>query len=304
METSPHLQGAYGVDVEKGLHTFSGVRSCFLSLLHFPLFSLHSKQADNAEKQPLLYPTVPAPIVDHNNDLPDAPSTPPHSWQAAEGVVLDQSGYPNLFILRKLEAASPTTSSSGIYKYHIALSATLLIKNMGWIPDSISVPSNIMQRLWLILYEFLPGSLKFEPGPAGLFSWVVIPTHTSPFSRLISYPVILFLSGFSFNDFPFPSFEPKLFHLLFQKMAELSLSQGWEIYPEYFEALSWSLHYLFLLLILDYMLSILCTFSGRFPATGPNPDALLRFYITVGMTMCVLTYLVFVWSWNTQLGYQ
>ena len=165
----------------------------------------------------------------------------------------------------------------------------------------------MMWGLWLwlfIFYGFLPGSLKFEPGPAGIFSWEVIFTQTSPSSCLISLPVVILLSGFSFNDFPFPSFGPNLFRLLFQKMAELSLSQGWEIYPECFEALSLSLLYLFLLLILDDMLPILCTFLGHFPGTGPYPDALPRFYVTVGTTMYVLTYLVFVWSWNTQLGYQ
>jgi len=292
--------------MEKAWHTFSEVRSCFLSLSHFPLFSSHSKQADNAEKQPLLYPTAPAPIVDRNDDLPDAPSRPPRSWKAAEGAVLDEYCYPDLFVLRKLEAASPTTS--GIYNYRVALSAALLIKNVGWIPDSISVPmhdmyGDMMPALWVVLYlfySFVPGSLEFEPGSAVLF----YPTQTLHFSRIISYIVIFLLSGFSFNDLPFPSFGPKFFRLLFQTMAELSLLQGWEICPEYFEALSWSVYYLFLLLVLDDMLPTLCTFLGRFRATGPNPDALPRFYVTVGTMMYVLMYLMFVWSWNTQLGYQ
>jgi len=184
-----------------------------------PLFLSHSKQVDKAEKQPLLYPTAPAPRVDRNDDLPDAPSRPPPSWQAAEGAVFNEYGYPDLFILRKLEAASPATS--GIYKYRIALSAALLIKNMGWIPDSISVTihyiyGDMMWGLWLwlyIFYGFLPGSLKFEPGPAGIFSWEVIFTQTSPSSCFISLPVVILLSGFSFNDLPFPSFGPNLFRL-------------------------------------------------------------------------------------------
>ena len=86
--------------------------------------------------------------------------------QAAEEAVLDEYGEPDLFVLRKLEAAAPTTS--GIYKYRLALSAALLVKNLVWIPDSLSVLDGYkLQLIWAMLFIVYiivePGSLKFEP---------------------------------------------------------------------------------------------------------------------------------------------
>ena len=122
-----------------------------------------------------------------------------------------------------------------------------------------------------------------------------ISTQTSPFSRHISYTALSFLS---FTKFMFPqACGRNLLCVLYQKIAELSFSKGW---TQCFEPLSGSLHYLILLLVLDGALSILCTILGRFPATGPNPHALPRFYLTIGTTMYVMTFLAFIWSWNAQ----
>jgi hypothetical protein len=226
------------------------------------------------------------------NDVPMDPRP-----QAAERAVLDEHGNPDLFVLRKLEAASPTTS--GIYKYRLALSAALLVKN--WIPDSLFVLFSDTQPIWAMLFIFytfvVPGSLtEFEPVPV---SWGTISAQTSSFSTDISYAVLLYLSMFTDFMFP-PACGRKLLCVLYQKIAEFSFSKGWTLYPEYFEPLSGSLHYIILLLVLDGTLSILCTILGFFPATGPNPHALPRFYVTVGTTMYVMTFMAFVWSWNTQ----
>ena len=289
----------HGTDIEKGLYTFSEVRSCFVLHPVFPFLSLIAFIQGSSEQRLscTTVPTAPKSSVERN-DVPMRPRP-----QAAKGAVLDEHGHLDLFVLRKLEPLAAAPITSGIYQYRLALSAALLVKHLVWIPDSLSMlDSNGLQPIWAMVFILyivvVTGSLKFEPAPTSVASWLIISAQTSPFSRDISYTALLCLS---FTDFIFPpACGRKLLCLLYQTIAELSFSKGWTLYPQYFEALSGSLHYLILLLVLDGTLSILCTILGRFPATGPNPDALPRFYVTVGTTMYVLTFLAFVWSWNVQ----
>lgn len=122
-------------------------------------------------------PTTPKLSVERN-DVPMGPRP-----QAAEGAVLDEYSEPDLFVLRKFEAAAPTTS--GIYEHHLALSATLLVKNLVWIPDSLSVLDDYkLQLIWAMLFMLfilvVPGSLKFEPAPAVVVPWVTSPLKHRP----------------------------------------------------------------------------------------------------------------------------
>ena len=100
-------------------------------------------------------------------------------------AVLDEHDYSNLFVLRKLETASPTTS--GVYKHRLALSATLLVKKLGWVPDNVYIHARQEQkgrvavfnihslRAWIAKNIWL-GSIanKASPGPLLVISYIAI----------------------------------------------------------------------------------------------------------------------------------
>ena len=203
------------------------------------------------------------------------------SPKAAKVPALDEieTGNAKVSIMTKLKATP--------YKYH---------------PNIAKKQASIVLYL---LYVHVAGSLReSEPGPVGICPWMPIPRHRSFICRLAAHTVIYNLCLSSFTNLVFSTFGRKLLCEMHQTTTKLAPSKGWTSYPQDFEALSVALIYLVLLLALDNVFFIVPAIWALFSAKGPQFSSRPRFFVAVATTMDVISYLVFVWSWNTQLGFQ
>lgn len=203
------------------------------------------------------------------------------SPKAAKVPALDEieTGNAKVSIMTKLKATP--------YKYH---------------PNIAKKQASIVLYL---LYVHVAGSLReSEPGPVGICPWMPIPRHRSFICRLAAHTVIYNLCLSSFTNLVFSTFGRKLLCEMHQTTTKLAPSKGWTSYPQDFEALSVALIYLVLLLALDGVFFIVPAIWALFSAKGPQFSSRPRFFVAVATTMDVISYLVFVWSWNTQLGFQ
>ena len=111
---------------------------------------------------------------------------------------------------------------------------------------------------------------------------------------------IYYLSLSSFPSLWFPASGQNLLCEMHQTMTKLTFSKGWTSYPRDFKVLFVSFNYLVLLFILDGVFPIVPAIWGLFSAKGPQFSSRPLFFVAVATIMDVISYLVFVWSWNMQ----